>query len=63
MTDSKYKIVNLIFKHWWKALILIVASGLAFSGWKCGWLSFEKEGIKIKSTVSEIVDEKPEGVQ
>lgn len=50
--DNKYELgaylLDFISKHWWKAVILIVAAGLMITGFnvKCGKYELHKDQIK-----------------
>jgi hypothetical protein len=45
--DNKYEFGAFIIKHWWKVLILIVASGVVITGFKCSWKNIAVEKTPV----------------
>jgi hypothetical protein len=52
LPDNKYELVGfLIKKHWWKVVIIIFASGIMATGFKCTWKgnTIEKDALYKKT--------------
>ena len=45
--DNKYELAAFVIKHWWKAAILILLTGIVVTGFKCNFFgqSIEKTPI------------------
>ena len=52
MNDWKMKLLGLISKNWWKFILIILAAGIAFSGWafQIGPLACDKQALKVKTS-------------
>lgn len=50
--DNKYELAGyLIKKHWWKVVIILLASGIMITGFTCNWkdISIIKDPIYQRS--------------
>ncbi len=50
--DNKYELAGyLIKKHWWKVVIILLASGIMITGFTCNWkdISITKDPIYQRS--------------
>ncbi|PKL35882.1 MAG: hypothetical protein CVV44_20410 [Spirochaetae bacterium HGW-Spirochaetae-1] len=49
--DNKWEFLDKLLgytrKHWWKVVLILLAAGVAFSGWKCPtpWGTIEKTKV------------------
>lgn len=52
----KIKIIESFQKHWWKYLIILLACGLVFGGFKCKWgkVEIDKDPITPWKTKQEL---------
>ena len=48
--DSKWQILaDFMKKHWWKVILIILAGGIAVTGFKCEWgkVKVEKDPVNM----------------